>query len=259
MKKTLFFVFMLVILVISASAQEYGKLKIIAPTEDCTIFVDGIQVGAGTTTIQLKTGEHQVKACFKDGTSFYNGTANIIAGELTTIPVTYMLNKGKVKEWGEGWGISIGLDNTDYQLSSKYGDQADIIGLQCDLSLFYSLKITDGLFAEMGSSLLRTYGLYDNGTGSKMFITSFPIFLGLKSRWNEDLMFGIGGTYSLWTFYEPGVSSYNVTPAWGYQIYMEIKPISSEIGYIVKKGSLRLNIDYELTSAGIYYKYKYYF
>jgi len=96
MKSFIVRLFFIVILLFSSTvlpayAQEYGSLKIIPPTEDCEVIIDGIQVGTGTTTAKIKEGTHNVVVNLKDGTPIYNKTVEIVAQEVKTIPISYEL------------------------------------------------------------------------------------------------------------------------------------------------------------------------
>ncbi len=134
------------------------------------------------------------------------------------------------------------------------------LGTQLDLDWFYAGKLSEGIYTDFSISLLRTYGSFDNAAGTKTSVSSFPISLNLKFKANENLLIGAGVNYSLWTWSAPGTSMPAITAGVGYQVFAEIKPISSEIGYIIKNGSgSESGIDFTLASAGLYYKYKFYF
>ena len=89
----LFFIVVLLFLstVLPTYAQEYGSIKVIPPSEDCEIIIDGIQVGIGTTTTKITEGTHNVVVNLKDGTPIYNKTVQIIAQEVKTVPISYEL------------------------------------------------------------------------------------------------------------------------------------------------------------------------
>lgn len=274
-------------------AQEFGSLKIIPPTKESIILVDGIQVGTGTTTVKLTSGEHNIQATFNDGTVFYNGTANVITDEITPISISYELNKNKIspqkedtteketvkkddsgdselvkqvlkqqqqqqlggskKEWGEGFGVSVGIDNTNYSYSYSGTSYSPItLSNQFDFAVFYSLKVSPGLFIDSSMSFYRTLGENKDFDGG---ITAYPLICNVKYKINEMLMVGGGINFSYW-FAEPALQGgwFSIMP--GYQVCMEIAPISSEIGYIVKHGYEK---PYDVYSGGFYYKYKLYF
>jgi hypothetical protein len=207
----------------SFSAQEYGRIKVLPPTEDCEVMIDGIQVGTGTTSTRIAAGMHNVVVNLKDGTPLYKEQVEVIADEIATVAVSYELKKknksepesGKVsikskkdrsdeqdeepaKEWGEGFGLSIGADNTNYTIAALGDSETLDLGGQLDLSLFYAGKLGEGIYGEVSGSLLRTYGSFDNGAGTKTSVTAFPICLDLKFKVNENMMLGAGVNYSYW-------------------------------------------------------------
>jgi hypothetical protein len=299
MKKSLvsFMVLLLfALIVLPAYAQEYGTVTVMPPTEDCEVFIDGIQLGLGTTTSKIKEGTHNVVVNLKDGTPLYNEQVEIVAKEVATINVSYELKKkskltpvnepGKnkitpskgnqgdsdlvkeamnrenlnIKEWGAGWGLSIGADNTNYTISGLGQSETLDLGAQLNFDWFYAWKLSEALYTELSISLLRTYGGFKNANGTTTQVAAAPISLNVKFKANENIMLGGGINYSLWSWTAPGASMPSVTAGIGYQIFTEIKPISSEIGYIIKNGSFaNSGVDFTLASAGIYYKYKLYF
>jgi hypothetical protein len=294
MKKILLSILLSLFLCCFVYAQDFGSLKIIPPTKDCIIIVDGIQVGTGTTTVKLRSGEHNIQATFNDGTVFYNGTANVITDEITPVSISYELNKNKTtlqkedtleketvkkddsgdselvkqvlkqqqqqqlggskKEWGEGFGLSVGIDNANYSEIYK-GTSLGTVTLsnQIDFAVFYSLKVSPGLFIDSSLSFYRTLGENPEELYGK--ITAYPLICNVKYKISEMLMVGGGINFSYW-FADPALQGgwFSFMP--GYQVCVEVAPISSEIGYIVKHGMIN---SYDIYSGGIYFKYKLYF
>ncbi len=72
MKQLLMFVVILLFasITLPVYAQEYGTIKVLPPTEDCEIIIDGIQVGTGTTTTKIIEGMHNVVVNLKDEPHF---------------------------------------------------------------------------------------------------------------------------------------------------------------------------------------------
>jgi hypothetical protein len=94
-----FLIFVVIIIFAShfmpAYGQEDGFIKVISPTEDCAVFIDGIQIGTGTITTKKKPGMHNVAVTLKDKTPLYNEQVESVAQEIVVITVSYELKKKK--------------------------------------------------------------------------------------------------------------------------------------------------------------------
>jgi len=253
-----------------ACAQEYGSIKVLPPTEDCIVSIDGVQAGTGTTTATLTEGMHNVVIVLSDGTTIYNRQIEVKANKVATVAVSYEIQPNSTIQpygrgffvrrsvWGKGWGISLGVDNTDFSASGGGFSDKEDPGVQLNLDWFYSWQIYNSFYSELSISLFRTYGTLQNLSRPNTSVVSFPVNVDLKYRVNDNLFLGGGINYSIWSM-SPSVLL--ITPGIGYQVFIEIKQISSEIGYIVKNGSAYAYAngrDVSLESAGIYYKYKFY-
>ena len=162
-------------------------------------------------------------------------------------------------KWGKGLSVSLGIDNTNYKIDLSGASETINIGSQGDISLNYGWGIGEYIILDVGVCVVRTFGQYDNALGVKTIVTENPITLSVKWKYLGYIQ-GIGINYSSWTMRTTDGQNANVSPGLGYQYFIEYPMVLSEIGFIVKNGSLTENgVTADLSSSGIYYKLKYYF
>lgn len=276
MLKKAFFLLLLLLLISrsQASAAGYATIKVMAPTKGCIVYIDNMAMEMdknNVVTAWVLAGSHKISVTLMDDTPIFKKMVNVKEGEINVVNVSYEIKHGHKeafqeeesaeyvgKEWGTGWGISLGADNTNYQPSiTGYSETIDI-GMQGDISLFYTGEIKHGTYFDFSTSFLRSSGSFHNAAGSTTFVTANPICIGLKFNIDHIFRIGVGFNYSIWQMSADG--PIDVTPGIGYQIYAEVQPIFSEFGYIIKNGYISDagGVSLNLTSAGVYYKYKIY-
>jgi hypothetical protein len=168
----------------------------------------------------------------------------------------------------EGFGLFLGINSAALEMSvtpSKLVLNSN--GAQIEAGLSYTIPIGKDLYFEASATLLSTKGYFrDNLFGIDLEFTSNPVCANLKMQASEGLLIGGGVNYSFWDVSLKGITSPSVTSGIGYQFFVDILEISTELGYMVKKGSISEknpigtdDVKFDLTSTCYYAKYKMYF
>ncbi len=239
-------------------SEEQGELKLSLPVEKCKVNIDGMDYMADSSVFSkaIPIGKHVVTVYLLDeDTSVAYEEVIIATNEATLITVP-------LKEKGVGMGFAAGMDNATL-LSSAYGDNSvpyNTMSPQFDVSWFYSAPIKKHIYFDLDISLYRSPAVIQDNADRKELLAVFPVKVSLKGKVNKDLIIGWGINYSAWIFNEKiGEAFHYNLGGPGFQVFAEIIPISTEIGFMVKtlkREYLHDVVDY--SSSGLYIKYKLY-
>jgi hypothetical protein len=250
MKKTYLMMFFVLFMYISAFAEGTGTLILNLPDTQCQIYINGAAVDitkGKVITKKLSAGVYDIKVKLVDEDTYAEYTGVVIGeNETTLINVPW-------KEKGAGSGFGFGLD-----ASKLLEDKKDYFefGPQYDISWFYSTPIARRSYFDMDISLYRPAKVIQSNSGSGTLLAIFPFKFSIKNKINNDLMFGCGINTSIWVFNEK-VDLARFTHQVGYQVFLEILPISTEIGYMIKNVTIN-SLESDDQASGLYVKYRLY-
>lgn len=274
-----------------AFAGELGQVKIMIPMPGCTVRIDGVSFEAGSNefiSINVEPGRHQIKVIYdKQGNVLFDGAVKVdaayativrpelpdhLTGEVDPARASQYLRDKYDAELNDTdhspaqMGIRIGLDDSspgaivDYVL---YYDSISPVWFSyrshytsyLDLSLSYRWKLMNRWYADVELGLMSAMNLVED--------TNYPIpqsiyfGAGLGYKLGKPVMIGFRPVISMWND-----SGFGKTTAAGigYQLFMEIIPISTEFGFVSRyiintKRSFDMNPPH-MTLDGYYIKYR---
>lgn len=286
MKKLLYIILSLVLFTVPAVSEQVGGLKVVFPSNGCSMILDNIPIetgGGNQYSIQANSGTHHLQMLLVDGTEIFNGDIRVYVGEITTIrpnlsrkqiaqmgtkeAEAYLSEKIRIEdsdiEGRDEKGFSIGVESTHYTgLFNPYTrDDSPIPGYTAlaSLSGFYSFKITPKWYIKNNLDFTAPSSV---PTKFGVTVNSFSVASSLQYKIDRNIIVGAGINYSIWRIPYLSESYFNYISSPGFQVYCDIKPLSSEIGYITrnvmihrKDGSPYGINDKDVLLNGFYYKY----
>lgn len=273
-----------------AFCVELGSTKIMLPTSGCIIKVDDIPVEAGNNdhiNVQVEPGYHHVNVAYTDGIRLYDGTIKVNSNNETIVrpdipdellnkidaekAKKYLKEKNDAETYDTDYypgamGISLGMDGSNVTGileilgASPFGGSSHISSAGYSslyvLSFFNVWKLDNKWYTDID------IGVMSNTAPEKSSILfAYYLGYGLKYKPNNFLMFGIRPIISEWSGTSYG-EYVNSVPGTGIQIFFEIMPLSTEIGYVSRyvekamSGGLPGLSAPNDTFSGIYFKYK---
>jgi len=241
----------------SSYAKGTGTLILNLPNERSIVSIDKTDYKPSSQifSVKLPAGAHNIIVSYLDEETSVNVDGVMISKEATT------LINVPFKEKLTRMGFAFGMDNATIMpdVYSSTSTSYYTVGPQFDLSWFYNKQLKRDICFDLDISLYRTPAKIQENYDPQTLLAVFPIKIGLKGKINQYLFIGTGTNVSFWVFNEKSTSSYTYAGVPGFQVYLEIVPISTEIGYMVKslKREFREGVvDY--SCSGLYFKYKWY-
>lgn len=257
MKKYLFVILFIGLIGNLSYAEETGTLILNLPAERNMVSIDKIDYNTSSQifSIKLPAGNHNIVVSYLDEDTSINFDGIMISKEATT------LIQVPFKEKLTRMGFAFGMDGATVK-SGVYNDNSIsyfTMSPQFDLSWFYNKELKKDICFDLDISLYRTPAIIQENNDQKTLLAVFPVKIGLKGKINPYIFIGTGVNVSFWIFNEKNYYSYTY-PGWpGFQVYLEIIPISTEIGYMVKTLKREFTEDIvDDSCSGLYFKYKWY-
>jgi len=261
---------------------DLGGIKIMLPGPGLLIKADTISIdaeGREYANILIEPGYHKIKLELVNGTTLYDGTVKVNAGNTTTVwpeisdETIKKLYPSSSKEYfakredaemtdsdyfpGQ-YGIGLGMDGADVPgilsvLCGKSIFSASTKGYSSLLDLFYfnNWKICNKWYADFHVGVMEGAIPEEDRVGLSAGYFDF----GVKYKINRFFMVGVRPGFSLWSL---STSKSKPSSSPELRLFFDVVPISSEIGIVVRSISAGEDAvpKSNMLTSGFYYKYK---